>query len=654
MADPTSDIPVGELVSLAYNGRISTKVRIRSEYVQPIPKSHNLQALPLWSIKFPTVYHSLCTLAKLDSRKTVFIQGGGTVLGQLGATLAIELGATVFASVRSEEESLVLQNIGLPVGHLLNANDVYQASFLRHLMGGGCGPDVIFNTFGGADVIAQLWPCIAPGGKFVDVVLTDASASVNLAVEPFRQGATFDIVNLQDTLRKDIHQYRVIREEAIAFLRSRSLTPVPSISTFTADRIQQVVETIDAGSGPESVVLLFQEADAVPILPEDKNFLRLSRDATYVLAGGLGGLGRSLARLMVDSGARHLVFLSRSGPGSAAAESIIEEFVPRDVKVAIHGCDIADAESLAQAFRAISDDSSLPPVKGIIQCAAVLRDSIFDNMTYDQWTEALRPKIQGTWNLHQASLSNPCAAEGLDFFVMLASISGFVGNRGQANYAAGNSYQDALAYYRRSLGLAATSVDLGLMQDIGLIAEQGGQSNLKDDTVVPLSAKDFELIFKLVLDSDRRDVPAQIITGLPTGGILQNLGVDSLPFYFHDARFTQMQFLGLDESLQGQKDLHGSSASPEERLAAADAEQASSVVLEILQGHIAKTLRCSANDIDVTKPLHVYGVDSLMAVDLRAWFLTKLKAEISLFEILSGGSIQLLADKIAKASKLVK
>jgi zearalenone synthase (highly reducing iterative type I polyketide synthase) len=596
----------------------------------------------------------LCTIAELDGRKTVFIQGGGTVLGHLGATLAIELGATVFASVQSEEESLALQNIGLPASHLLNSNDVYQASTMKHFMGRESGPDVIFNTNGSEDVVEQLWPCLGQGGKFVDVFLTDASTNLNLAVEPFRHGATFGIFNLQDTLQTDILQYQKIREKAMSFIRSQRSASFPSISMFTADQAQQALESVGTSSGQDSAVLLFSEDVVVPILPEDKTFLQLSPDATYVLAGGLGGLGRSLARLMVDSGARHLVFLSRSGPGSAAANSIIEEFVPRDVKVAVHGCDITDAESLAQAFNALSDDPSLPPVRGIVQCAAVLRDSIFENMTYAQWTEALRPKIQGTWNLHQASLSKPCASEGLDFFVMLASISGFVGNRGQANYAAGNSYQDALAHHRRSLGLAATSVDLGLMQDIGLIAEQGGHSNLKDDTVVPLGAKDFELIFKLVLGGNQPDVPAQIITGLPTGGILQHLGVDSSPFYFRDARFTQMQSMGLDESLRGHKDGHDSSASAEERLGAADAEQASIVVLEILRDQIAKTLRCSADDIDATKPLHAYGVDSLMAVDLRAWFLTRLKAEVALFEILSGGSIQLLADKIAKASKLVK
>jgi zearalenone synthase (highly reducing iterative type I polyketide synthase) len=358
---------------------------------------------------------------------------------------------------------------------------------------------------------------------------------------------------------------------------------------------------------------------------------------------------------MVDSGARHLLFLSRSGPGSAAAQSISEELAPRGVTVEFLGCDVADAESVSRVFASIAKNTSLPPIRGIIQSAAVLRDSIFENMTHLQWTEALKPKVQGTWNLHQASLSEPCAKEGLEFFVMLASISGFVGNRGQANYAAGNSYQDALAKYRKSLGLAATSVDLGLMQDIGLIAERGGQSNLNDDTVVPLTAKDFDLIFKLAMNSEGHDVPAQIITGLPTGGILQKQGIETTPFYYRDQRFARMQTMGVDDSLTSQADANNDSASIEEQLAtAASREQANATVLKALRAQVAKALRCPAEDIDATKPMHTYGMDSLMAVDMRGWVQTKLKAEISLFDVMSGSSIGVLAEKISKASKLVK
>jgi acyl carrier protein len=310
---------------------------------------------------------------------------------------------------------------------------------------------------------------------------------------------------------------------------------------------------------------------------------------------------------------------------------------------------------VSRIFATIAKNALWPPIRGIIQSAAVLRDSIFENMAHAQWMEALRPKVQGTWNLHQASLSEPCAKEGLDFFVMLASISGSVGNRGQANYAAGNSYQDALAKYRRSLGLAATSVDLGLMQDIGLIAERGGRSNLNDDTVVPLTTKDFDLIFKVVLNSEGHDVPAQIITGLPTGGILQKQGIETTPFYYRDRRFAHMQAMGVNESLTSSAGANDSSASIEEQLAAAASrEQANTTVLKALRAQVAKALRCPAEDIDATKPMHTYGMDSLMAVDMRGWVQTKLKAEISLFHIMSGSSIGMLAEKISKVSKLVK
>ena len=345
----------------------------------------------------------------------------------------------------------------------------------------------------------------------------------------------------------------------------------------------------------------------------------------------------------------------RPGPGSAAAQSISEEFIPLGITVEFYGCDIADAENVSRVFASIAQNPSLPPIRGIIQSAAVLRDSIFENMTYNQWIEALRPKVQGTWNLHQASLSEPCAKEGLDFFVMLASISGFVGNRGQANYAAGNSYQDALARYRRSLGLAATSVNLGLMQDIGLIAERGGQSNLNDDTVVPLTARDFDLIFKVALNSEGHDVPAQIITGLPTGGILQKRGIQTTPFYYRDQRFAYMQVMGVDESPTNGTDTGDGSATIGEQLAAAESrEHANSVVLKALRAQVAKALRCQAEDIDATKPMHSYGMDSLMAVDMRSWVQTELKAEISLFDVMSGSSINVLAEKIAKESKWVK
>ncbi|OKO90826.1 Lovastatin diketide synthase LovF [Penicillium subrubescens] len=133
--------------------------------------------------------------------------------------------------------------------------------------------------------------------------------------------------------------------------------------------------------------------------------------------------------------------------------------------------------------------NEMPPIRGVLQCAAVLEDSIYHNMTHVQWRTATRPKMHSSMILHRLLLQHD-----LRFFVMLSSIAGVVGNRSQANYAAGNTFQDALAHYRRSRGLPAVSIDLGLMLGIGLIAERGGATKLKKWEAVGIREAEFHAL----------------------------------------------------------------------------------------------------------------------------------------------------------------
>ncbi|KAJ5746799.1 hypothetical protein N7520_011981 [Penicillium odoratum] len=167
--------------------------------------------------------------------------------------------------------------------------------------------------------------------------------------------------------------------------------------------------------------------------------------------------------------------------------------------------------------------AEMPPIRGVVQCAAVLEDSIYQNMTHGKWRASNRPKIHGSIILHWLLLSHE-----LQFSVMLSSIAGVVGNRSQAIYAAGNTVQDALAHYRGSLGLPAVSIDLGLMLDIGLIAERGGAPNLKKWEAVGIREVEFHALLTAAMTGywSGSPVPTQLISGLPTGGILQAEGLD--------------------------------------------------------------------------------------------------------------------------------
>jgi hypothetical protein len=277
---------------------------------------------------------------------------------------------------------------------------------------------------------------------------------------------------------------------------------------------------------------------------------------------------------------------------------------------------------------------------------------IFDNMSFDDFRTSLRPKVQGTWNLHELLPRN------LDFFIMLSSISGITGNPGQANYAAGNAFLDALAHYRRSCGLPATSLDLGLMIDVGFVAERQGVSNLKKWESVGLREVEFLHLVSaamrgsVLVDNVRHDLPPQIVTGLATGGHVATNSLEA-PFYFSDARFKEL----VHAELSSKADL--SQASNEASTFRASLEAATSTaeavqhIAEAIRSRLARVMDSPAENLELSKPLHAYGVDSLVAVEMRNWVVKDMRCEISLFDIVGNVSMTDLAGKIVTTSTLV-
>jgi zearalenone synthase (highly reducing iterative type I polyketide synthase) len=287
---------------------------------------------------------------------------------------------------------------------------------------------------------------------------------------------------------------------------------------------------------------------------------------------------------------------------------------------------------------------------------------IFETMTHDNFRASLRPKVQGTWNLHRH------LPRDLDFFIMLSSISGITGNPGQANYAAGNTFMDALAHHRREeLGLPAVSIDLGLMLDVGFVAERQGVSNLKKWESVGLTEEEYLLIMSAAMrgtlpvvtttGDDARDglyeMPAQVVTGLATGGHVAAHGLDD-PFYFSDARFKRLVKAELSETTARGASGGGESLSIQQLLAVStSAAEAADIIAEAIRHRMARVIDKNPENIELGKPLHVYGVDSLMAVEVRNWLAKEMQCSIGLFDVMGSPGIGDLAVKITGLSKLV-
>lgn len=197
----------------------------------------------------------------------------------------------------------------------------------------------------------------------------------------------------------------------------------------------------------------------------------LKPDSTYLVTGGLGALGLKVAQWMVEHGARHLLLTGRR-EASASVQEAIARMERSGVKVLVAQADVANRNDMVRALEEVKE--SMPPLLGIVHAAGVLDDGILLQQNWGRFAKVMAPKVNGTWNLHVLTQEMP-----LDFFVSFSSASSLLGSPGQGNYAAANAFMDALAYYRRALGLPGLSINWGLWSDAGMVASLGSRDQAR-------------------------------------------------------------------------------------------------------------------------------------------------------------------------------
>lgn len=318
---------------------------------------------------------------------------------------------------------------------------------------------------------------------------------------------------------------------------------------------------------------------------------------------------------------------------------LVEELKEKEVNVVVVKCDIADR---TQVQKMVSEcRSTLPPIKGVIHGAMALRDILLEKMSFSDWNMNIRPRVQGAWNLHH------CLAEvKLDFFVMLGSSAGLIGTPGQAAYAASNTFLDAFASYRRNLGLPACAIDFGLVRSVGYI-----EANPEREAEISLVAHDH-----LTEDEVLAFVKAAI-TGEFAGNEETLTGFRlwpnrPLPRWASDPKLLHVVANLLSDASSGAEDDRGTAV--QHQLKQADSlELAVELACQALIKKISNLLTIETEDVDRRKPVVAYGLDSLVAVELRNWITVDLEANVPLMELMSSPSIENLAEKISRKSRLV-
>ena len=427
-------------------------VTTRTEFVAPKPQHLSFEEAATIPICFLTVQHALRKLGRMQPGERVLIHAASGGVGLAAIQLARLVGAEIFATAGSPRKRDYLRSLGIQ--HVMDSRTLDFADQIRKATGGE-GVDLVLNSLTGESIAASL-SVLRQGGRFLELGKTDLWDQPR--VDAFRAGVKFFAIALDHMMAREPEAVGSLLEEVQPLLADKTLQPLP-LRTFPIPRVVDALRHMARAEHIGKVVI-----QAATEREPAKSALTLREDASYLITGGLGGLGLKLAKWLIDRGAHHLVLLGRSGP-SDQARAELDALNRPGVQIAVRKCDIGNRAEIIALLAEIAQE--MPSLRGVFHLAGMLDDGILREQCRERFDRVMAAKVHGAWNLHELTRDH---APPLDLFVLFSSAAAILGSPGQGNYASANAFLDALAHHRRALGLPALSVNWGSWDEVGMAA----------------------------------------------------------------------------------------------------------------------------------------------------------------------------------------
>ena len=568
-----------EVIGILLQDAFSSFIIAPAEYVIPKPKAMSFAEAATLPLTFLTAYYGLQHLAKIQPGERVLIHAAAGGVGQAAVQIAQRAGAQIFATA-SPSKWEFLKSLGIK--HIMNSRTLNFAKEIRELTAGD-GVDVVLNSLNG-DYIPQSLEILAPTGRFVEV------GKIGIWEQEQVQKKRPDVSYYPFDLGEVVQQQPAVRaqlsEELTQKWNQGELKALP-YKVFPREEITAAFRYMQQAKHIGKVVV-----EMPFVLGEPKS---IQAEGSYLITGGLGALGLEVAQWMVKQGAQHLALMGRRPP-SETAQQVIAELETAGASVKVLLGDISHQEDVAKIFQQMQ--GSLPPLRGVIHSAGVLDDGVLQNLSWQQFTKVMAPKVQGTWHLHQLTKDLT-----LDFFVYFSSIASVFGSPGQGNYAAANGFMDTVAHYRRGLGLPGLSINWGTWASAGMAAglDSLNQNRLNSSGMSAIEPeRGMQALGSLLFDA-----PSQV-------GVLP---IDWSKFVSQLPAGVKIPFL--EALISAEPSLTKKSAF-REQLEAAPVSERQELLTTHVRSLIAKTLGWTdAQKIEIRQPLFDLGLDSLIAVELK-------------------------------------
>jgi NADPH:quinone reductase-like Zn-dependent oxidoreductase len=377
-----SSFQIGDRVfGLCLNGAAKTHARTEEGFLAKMPDTMTWTEAAALPSPYMTAYAALMETGILDKEETVLIHSAANTVGQAAIQISQQREAEVFATVSSTEERAFLEaTYCIPGDHIFsNNNRSFRAGIMRQT--DDRGVDVVLNDLTG-EFLEATWQCVAPFGRLVHLGLEQAIFQPRVGISSFKRNNRFEFFSLQFLARHDPVRARRVFQRTVNFILDRldEVRHRLPVKTYGFAQASEAFSHVQSGQRMNKVVLQLRGGEVVSVVPSRRPTARFSAGASYVIAGGFGGLGRSVARWMVSQGARNLILLSRNGPIQESAQELLKDIGPLCINIAAPACDVTDSQELK---RVIDEHLTyMPPIRGCIQGTMVLKVSALVPVEY--------------------------------------------------------------------------------------------------------------------------------------------------------------------------------------------------------------------------------------------------------------------------------
>nr|AAF62885.1 EpoF [Sorangium cellulosum] len=605
VGEGVNGLVVGQPVIALAAGVFATHVTTSATLVLPRPLGLSATEAAAMPLAYLTAWYALDKVAHLQAGERVLIRAEAGGIGLCAVRWAQRVGAEVYATADTPEKRAYLESLGVRY-----VSDSRSGRFAAdvHAWTDGEGVDVVLDSLSGEHIDKSLM-VLRACGRLVKLGRRDDCADTQPGLPPLLRNFSFSQVDLRGMMLDQPARIRALLDELFGLVAAGAISPLgsglrvggsltpPPVETFPISRAAEAFRRMAQGQHLGKLVLTLDDPE-VRIRAPAESSVAVRADGTYLVTGGLGGLGLRVAGWLAERGAGQLVLVGRSGAASAEQRAAVAALEAHGARVTVAKADVADRSQIERVLREVT--ASGMPLRGVVHAAGLVDDGLLMQQTPARLRTVMGPKVQGALHLHTLTREAP-----LSFFVLYASAAGLFGSPGQGNYAAANAFLDALSHHRRAHGLPALSIDWGMFTEVGMaVAQENRGARLISRGMRGITPDEGLSALARLLEGDRVQTgvipitPRQWVEFYPATAASRRL-----------SRLVTTQRAVADRTA-GDRDLL-------EQLASAEPSARAGLLQDVVRVQVSHVLRLPEDKIEVDAPLSSMGMDSLMSLELR-------------------------------------